>query len=271
MKTRFSLKLVLAIALIISLGACEKDDDSKDEDQNPPVNLENGTVTDINDNDYITIKIGGQWWMAENLRVTHYSNGESIPLITDASEWSDLSNIDDKAAYCYYDNDASNAITSGALYTWSAAMNEATSSNSNPSGIQGVCPDDWHLPSDAEWTELENYLINHGYNYDGSTTGNKIAKSLASTSGWENLTANAGAIGKDQSSNNTSGFTAIPVGHRSSFNGLFHYAGSSTYWWSATEKENGLVWHRYLSYAGAGINRAYYAETNGLSVRCVKD
>ncbi|MCK4466090.1 MAG: hypothetical protein KAU83_10310 [Bacteroidales bacterium] len=76
-----------------------------------------------------------------------------------------------------------------------------------------------------------------------------MAKSLAATSGWYNVTPYVGAVGKDQSGNNRSGFTALPGGHRGSFNGLFQYAGSSGYWWSATERNSGLAWHRYINYA----------------------
>ena len=94
-------------------------------------------------------------------------------------------------------------------------------------------PEGWHVPTDAEWTTLENYLITNGYNYDGTTTGNKIGKAMASTTGW-NTSTNTGAIGNDQSLNNDSEFNAPPEGGRSS-NGSFFYEGSSAIFWSSTE------------------------------------
>jgi uncharacterized protein (TIGR02145 family) len=111
------------------------------------------TVTDYDGNVYNTITIGNQTWMAENLRVTKYPNGTPIPLATDNIAWANLEDNGTDDAYCYYNNNASGeANTYGALYTWAAAMGDnAVSSSSNPSGVQGVCPNGWHLPSDDEW------------------------------------------------------------------------------------------------------------------------
>jgi len=108
------------------------------------------TVTDYDGNTYNTVQIGNQVWMAENLKVTHYSDGTEIQLVEDKSAWETLSHTD--KAYCYYNNISSNGKTYGALYTWAAVMNGAGSSNTNPGRVQGVCPDGWHLPSDAKWT-----------------------------------------------------------------------------------------------------------------------
>nr|MDA3821321.1 FISUMP domain-containing protein [Bacteroidales bacterium] len=108
---------------------------------------ETGTVTDYDNNTYNTVKIGNQWWMAENLKTTHYANGTEIQLIENTSTWAALGF--EVKAMCYYDNSSTNANTYGALYNWAAAMNGANSSYSNPSLVQGVCPAGWHLPSDA--------------------------------------------------------------------------------------------------------------------------
>ena len=112
-----------------------------------------GTVTDIDGNNYGTIAIGDQVWMAGNLKVTRYSDGSDIPMVTGESEWAAL-DIDGKA-WSWYENLAEYGDTSGALYTWAAVMNGAASSEAIPSGVQGVCPAGWHLPSDAEWKILE--------------------------------------------------------------------------------------------------------------------
>ncbi|KPJ98607.1 MAG: hypothetical protein AMJ60_07710, partial [Desulfobacterales bacterium SG8_35] len=113
-------------------------------------------VTDIDGNTYNTVVIGEQIWMAENLKVIHYSNGDPIPLVEGAPEWDTMSSW--VKAYCWYDNNPNIGEVFGALYTWAAAMNGQPSSDNNPSGVQGVCPSGWHLPSDEEWKQLEMHL-----------------------------------------------------------------------------------------------------------------
>ncbi|MDD4729737.1 MAG: FISUMP domain-containing protein, partial [Dysgonamonadaceae bacterium] len=120
------------------------------------------TVTDIDDNVYHTVTIGTQVWMVENLKTTKYNDGTSIPLVSDGTAWSNLAT----PGYCFYNNDAANKSTYGALYNWFTV-------NTNK-----LAPTGWHVPTDAESTTLENYLIANGFNYDGTTTGNKIAKSM---------------------------------------------------------------------------------------------
>lgn len=225
-----------------------------------------GTVTDYDGNVYQTVVIGNQEWMAENLKTTHYADGTLIPLVESTSGWDALGYTD--KAYCYYNNNANNEKdTYGALYTWAAAMNGAASSVNNPSGIQGVCPTGWHLPSDAEWTELTEYLTNNGYGYEGS--GNDIGKSMASTSGWEYYSA-AGTVGNDQASNNSSGFAAFPGGYRHG-NGNFHYLGYDAYYWSATEDNSSDAYGRSLYYDYSNVYRNDNYKYYGFSTRCIKD
>ena len=210
-----------------------------------------GTVTDYDGNTYSTLKIGNQWWMAENLKVTHYANGTAIPLIEESLEWHNLG-FSDKA-YCYYDNSSSNKDTYGALYTWAAAMNGAASSSINPSGVQGVCPDGWHLPSDAEWTELTDYL--------GGTrvAGGKLKET--GTTHWGS--PNTGAT-------NESGFTALSGGYRF-HSGTFGGLGNDAHFWSATEDSSSDAWHRSLGYNASSVGRRDGYKTDGFSVRCTKD
>ena len=128
-------------------------------------------VTDIDGNEYKTVKLGNQVWMAENLRTTRYADGTPIPLGTEAS-------LD--VAYRYYPNyNRANVSKYGYLYNWAAVMNGSASSEANPSGVQGICPDGWHVPSDAEWTELTNYVSSQSQYVCGDDT-NYIAKALAS-------------------------------------------------------------------------------------------
>ena len=197
------------------------------------------TVTDIDGNVYHTVTIGTQTWMVENLKTTRYRNGDPI-----TEQWA-------------YNNDANNAAKYGRLYTWYAATDS-----------RGIAPAGWHVPTDAEWTTLENYLIANGYNYDGTTTGNKIAKALAATTDW-NTDNGSGTIGNDLTKNNSSGFTALPGGSRSG-GGAFNDVGVG-YWWSSTEATTAGAWGRGLYYYDDGLGRGFSTKSLGFSVRCIKD
>lgn len=163
----------------------------------------NGTTTDQHGNTFEWINYGTQDWSIQNAEVVTYRDGTEIPQVTDATQWSNLTT----GAWCYYDNDP----TKGKLYNWYAVAGIHDTDPNTPN--KAFAPEGWHVPSDAEWTTLEEYLIANGYNYDGTTTGNKIAKAVASTTGW-NSSTNTGAIGNDQSLNNKSGFNAFPEGYR---------------------------------------------------------
>jgi uncharacterized protein (TIGR02145 family) len=130
-------------------------------------------------------------------------------------------------------------------------------------------PEGWHVPIDAEWTTLENYLIANGYNYDGTTTENKIAKAMAATTGWYSSTY-TGAIGNDQSTNNSSGFNVFPEGCRLN-NGFFSDEGGSAFFWSSSESNTYYAWSRYLFNFYSYLDRYYYSKQHGFSVRFVRD
>ena len=211
--------------------------------------------------------IGTQVWMTENLAY--------LPSVVGPGTGSNSTAYYYVYGYDGTDVDAakatSNYTTYGVLYNWPAAMAGAASSDANPSGVQGVCPDGWHLPSDAEWTQLEEYLIANGYNYDGTTTGNQIAKSMANYSGW-NTSSTVGAVGNTDypEYRNKSGFTALPGGYRY-YNGTFIYLGGNGYWWSSTQDSTSYAWLRYLRCYNSNVYRDYYNKENGFSVRCVRD
>jgi len=216
-------------------------------------NFNYGSVNDIDGNVYKTIKIGTQTWMAENLRTTKYNDGTAIPAITDnTTAWGNLST----PAYCWYDNDADiYKNTYGALYNWYAVHTGK------------LAPTGWHVPTDSEWKILESYLIANGYNYDGSTSGNYCAKSLASNTNWAVFIA-AGAVGNDLSKNNRTGFSAQPAGFRDNdADGL----GQFTYWWSSTEDNPNDAINRHLNFYGDNLHPGYSGKSRGNSVRCVKD
>ncbi len=209
-------------------------------------------LNDVNGNIYNVIIIGTQVWMKENLKTTKYSDGTDIPLINTEEAWSVLTFTN--KAYCWYDDDIGNKEVYGALYTWAAAMNGMTSSDSDPSGVQGVCPSGWHLPSDSEWILLTNYL-------GEGVAGGKLKEE--GTSHW--LYVNTGAT-------NETGFTALPGGIRN-FNGTFESLGSVGRWWSSTSIEHDpyYVWGESLYFNQVYIYRSMANKKDGRSIRCIKD
>jgi uncharacterized protein (TIGR02145 family) len=220
------------------------------------VNADNntGTVTDIDGNVYHTVKIGNQVWTVVNLRTTKYNDGSPIPLVTEKDAWIALST----PGYCYYNNttDADRIKKNGALYNWYAV------------DTKKLAPVGWHVPTDAEWNTLQNYLIINGYNWDGTTTDNKIAKSMAAKTDWKTDT-DPGTIGNDLSENNKSGFSALPAGFRSFRSGNF--VGNFGRWWSATE--NGLLTAYCCSLNDDLVYFFidHYYKSCGYSVRIIKD
>lgn len=205
----------------------------------------NGTFTDTRDgNEYNWVQIGDQVWMAENLAY--------LPSVT-GSQTTPYYYV-----YGYNGTDVNaakataNYTTYGVLYNWPAAMAGSASSTTNPSGIQGVCPAGWHLPSDAEWTELTNYLTSYA--------GGKLKET--GTTHWNS--PNTGAT-------NETGFTALPGGRRN-YGGSFSYVGNYGYWWSATESSTGYAWYRAMDYSYSSVSRAYNLGNGlGFSVRCLRD
>jgi uncharacterized protein (TIGR02145 family) len=183
-----------------------------------------------------TMKIGNQIWMAENLNVDHYRNGDSILEVKDSYQWSKLTS----GAWCYYDNDIANGKVYGKLYNW-YSVNDA----------RGLCPAGWHVPSDVEWTTLENYL-----------GGEEVAGGkMKSKTGWNS--PNKGA-------SNSSGFTAFPGGFRNS-SGVYNTNGTNGLWWSSTENFSANAWYRTLHYYYSDVYRNDYNKQDGFSVRCIKD
>jgi uncharacterized protein (TIGR02145 family) len=134
-------------------------------------------------------------------------------------------------------------------------------------GGKNVCPTGWHIPTDAEWTTLTDFLTNNAYGYGGS--GDDIGKSMANTSGWT-TDPTAGNVGNDQASNNSSGFTACPSGYRGS-NGTYYNIGDLAYWWSSTEYSATNAWYRVMFYYYGAVSRGYYNLGYGFSVRCLRD
>jgi len=210
-----------------------------------------GTVTDIDGNVYQTVTIGTQVWMMENLKVTHYRNGDPIPHVTDNSTWEGSTT----GAYCEYDNNPANVATYGRLYNWYAVDDS-----------RNIAPAGWHVPTDEEWKQLEMYLgmsqaEADGTGYRGTDEGGKLKE--AGTTHW--ISPNTGAT-------NESGFSALPGGYRYHF-GYFNDMGFYAYFWSSTEYDDYYAWYRILLCNYAEVYRYYtnYYKQVGFSIRCVRD
>jgi uncharacterized protein (TIGR02145 family) len=222
--------LFMGIVLILVDG-CKKD-------TNNSTTQETGTVTDVDGNVYKTVKIGTQWWMAENLKTIHYRNGVSVPNVTDNTQWSNLTT----GAYCDYNNISSNSTIYGKLYNWYAVVDS-----------RNLCPTGWHIPTDAEWTTLITYLGGDG------VAGGKLKET--GTVHW--LSPNTGAT-------NEKGFNALPGGASNS-NGSFSGITYGGFWWSSTEYTVTDAWHSNMLYGTSNVYRVSSSKAGGLSVRCVKD
>ena len=222
-----------------------------------------GDVQDIDGNTYNFAIYGSQLWTVENANMVTYRDGTSIPEVSDQTDWSSLTT----GAWCYFDNNS----TKGKLYNWYAVMGiHDAASLSDASQRKEFAPEGWHVPTDAEWTTLENYLIANGYNYDQSITENKIAKAMASTTGWINDYTNDGRVGYLQSTtNNGSGFNAFPVGWRSV--GGFAAEGQLANFWSSTGIDSASAWRRRLQNTDSSLSKSSNGKPYGFSVRFVRD
>jgi len=204
----------------------------------PDCGLEMSTMTDYDGNTYYTVKIGEQWWMAENLKVTHYRDGSVIPHVNDAS-WSSA----DYGAYCEYMTDENYVAGFGRLYNWFAVDDS-----------RNIAPEGWHVPSNAEWQTLVDYLGGD------AVAGGKMKET--GTASW--ISPNTGATDE-------SGFHALPGGLRYDF-GAFAGMGSVAWFWSSTESYSDYAWIREMTYNYAGVNSYDMGDkNNGMAIRCVKD
>ena len=194
------------------------------------------TVTDIDGNSSDFLHYGTLRWTVENAEMETYTDGTPIPQVTDSSEWSNLTT----GAWCYYNNDPSN----GKLYNWYAVAGIHDNDPNTPN--KKLAPNGWYVPNEAMWFLLRNYLISNGYNYDGTIVGNKVAKSMASQTGWD-IAINEGAIGNNQNNNNSSGFSAFPDGIRSyTGDGSFSNKGSRALFWSYDVNNPDIITNIFL-------------------------
>jgi len=200
-------------------------------------------VSDVDGNTYHTVEIGTQVWMTEDLKTTHFNDGEPILQVEEYDEWSKLYT----PAFCWYNNDSSNRSDYGALYNWYAV------------NTGKLCPKGWHVPSDEEWNELSSYLTRR------EMRGGSLKE--AGDNYWRK--PNEGAT-------NETGFTALPAGYRSyngSFNlqraGAFWWTSSLSNWWQPSDRVTEIVFHRNLRYNSQKLFRHVSEVSNGFCVRCI--
>ncbi|CAN5506659.1 fibrobacter succinogenes major paralogous domain-containing protein [soil metagenome] len=238
-------KFILLFIMVSFLfaGSCKKEIESK------PV-VETGTMTDIDNNVYQTVKIGNQWWMAENLKVTRYRDGGAIALIqNDTSAW----RSDTNGVYCLYEQ---NAAAPGYLYNGYALNNAAE-----------LAPEGWHIPNDAEWKELEMALgMESGeadkFGWRSSNVGDMLK--VKGPIGWTRYGEVWGS--------NESGFSGL-AGSCRLYNGIWGDPGlfATGFWWVKTNFADDQSFYRYLDYKSSAVFRSHVSKSYGMSIRCIKD
>ena len=231
--------LTIIIFVIVCMGCNKKS----------PTGIEQDTVTDIDGNVYQTVKIGDQVWMVENLKVTRYRDGTPIPNVKSNGDWIFLN----AGARCAYNNSEKTADTYGYLYNWYAVKDS-----------RNIAPAGWHVPTDADWKELEMYLgmnlseaDNSGWR--GTVEGGMLKE--AGTSHWQS--PNIGAT-------NESGFFALPGGYRN-LDGYFDLLGCYASFWSSAEYGSNSPWMRYLDFDNSKVERSNVYIRRGFSVRLIRD
>ena len=248
MKSRSCVFLVsLCSILAVSFGTgCGSGADPAKSDAETESPDSEGIVRDGDGNEYRTVQIGNQVWFAENLRSSTYRNGDPIPGGLSDREWTSTS----YGAQSVYgegsstvshgsSDEVANLATYGRLYNW-YAVNDP----------RGLCPTGWHVPSDEEWTVLENHL-------GGVSVAGTALKSLPSDRpAWDG--------------DNSSGFSALPGGYRFDNSGDFQKQGNKGYWWSSSP-EGANAWSRYLESGNSVVNNPCWRTQYGFSVRCVRD
>ena len=229
------------------------------------INIAGPNVTDIDGNTYQSVTNCGLTFTKQNLNVSKYSDGTSIPQVQDPTVWASLTT----GAWCYYNNDPANELVYGKLYNWYAVVGiYDAASAANPLLRKKIAPAGWHVPTDTEWSMLINCLdpngsAEHG-DFEFNISGGKMKATgiiEAGTGFW--YEPNAGAT-------NESGFTGLPGGYRLKeleFNNIGYIGG----WWSTSEYFTGNAFYRYVGKGNGnaivnGINMEY-----GFSVRCLRD
>jgi len=255
MKTKIIFRLtvlILAGFVMAVLYSCSDDDTKPASD----------TVSDIDGNTYKTVIIGDQEWMAENLRVSKYNNGDAIPAGLSGTDWGSTTS----GAYAVYNNDDDMLEAYGKLYNWFAVEDS-----------RGLCPEGWSVPSDEDWTQLVNYISDQGFpnesdNPNGAANALKSCRQEDSPEGGDCDTSehprwnsNGTHHGFDEF-----GFSGFPGGVRYS-SGSFYSIGGNGFWWSSSESSSLNAWSRTMTRLNGIVSRYDYPKGTGFSVRCFKN
>jgi uncharacterized protein (TIGR02145 family) len=227
----------------------------------------NGTSLDQDSNSFEWIKYGDQYWSVVNAEVETYRDGTPIPYIEDQTVWKDLT----IGAWCYYKNDSTDDKIYGKLYNWYAVAGIFDEASLNDASLRKeFAPTGFRVPNNDDWNEFYQYMISAGFNFDSSTDGNKLAKSLASVQLWNSSEVD-GSPGLNKESNNSSLFKAIPVGVRAGccFTDYFGSRGVQTYFWSKNEHDQNNSVCAYINFEDYKSNFQNNFKTDGYSVRFV--
>lgn len=252
---KLSLLTAIAVAVLMFM-ACDPNGGSGRTQYPSTARVIRNAVKDVDGNKYDAVRIGDQVWMASNLKTTHYADGTAIPQGTTISE---------TTAYRYCPSNNPQTVDKyGYLYNWPAVMHGYSSSAANPSGVQGICPDGWHVPSKAEWTQLENAVASR------VQFGESVAQALTSNdTSWAESNG-SGTPGQNPSLNNCTGFSAVPAGCCNILG--YDDFGTHAYFWSATQYASSYAYYRSMDYDNAGVYSYYGVNKNdGFSVRCLRD
>lgn len=229
-------------------------------------NIIKNAVTDIDGNSYDAVQIGNQVWMKNNLRTTRYADGTDIPLgstysYTEPYRYIPGSNQNNEQIVNQY----------GFLYNWAAVLHGSKPSWENPSNVQGICPKGWHVPSNAEWEELESTLTTANVGEHCDFRGDHAGKMAGGEAGTWEESHTAGAPGNyGNPDRNISGLSILPAGYSSSENN--NSFGKEAWFWSSSEDYGDNAYDRRLTYNHAGVVKANRRGTYcGYSVRCVRD
>ena len=266
---KINLTLILAAILSVALAfavSCNKEPEPESEptptpvpDPDPDVPLPENCFKDIDGNVYEMITLGTQTWMKENLKVKHYADGTPLADATD-----DRAVADTMPSYTYPDLRPHNFERYGLLYDWKTATREEFSYRI-PSGVQGICPDGWHMPSPREWQKLADYLKSQT-EYQCDATAANIAKSMCLDTLWqEEKSYPACSPMHDPKTNNLTGFSIVPAGTEEM--GI----GDCAMFWTTGEKYsmNGETFSIWGNKAETSTSQS--TKTHKLSVRCVKN
>jgi uncharacterized protein (TIGR02145 family) len=232
-------------SVLILISSCKKDEEDlptlSTTINGSGIIINPGTGVTYNGYTYSSIVLGnGQEWMTENLRTASYRNGDPIVTGIDNASW--YSNI--IGAYDIYNNNMDNNYIYGKLYNW-YAVNDP----------RQLCPTGWHVPTDAEWSSLTDYLGGE------AVAGVKMKK----TNGWDDFEGQSG------NGSNLSGFSGLPGGARFYYDGSFIYSGRWGYWWASSDSTTSDAWCRRLNYDNGNVFRGSTNKKAGFSVRCLKD